>query len=149
LLHHLDGELSLLRGDAGAALSSLAEAASLLPARGFCGDHVPIWYALARANLAAGRPEQAVTWLQRIAGASHERLCWPIPYARSLALLGRIGSAAGRQDEAAEAYARFLRLWGDGDLADAEQEGARRFLLAWKRAQQTASPDEAATESGD
>ena len=55
LLARLDGELALARGDATGAVPSLSEAASLLPARGFCGDHVPIWYSLARAQLAAGR----------------------------------------------------------------------------------------------
>ncbi len=149
LLHHLDGELLILRGDASGALSSLSKAAELLPARGFCGDHVLVWYALARANLAAGRTEQAKTWLQRIAGASHERLCWPIPYARSLALLGRMGAAAGRQDEAAEAYGRFLRLWGDADLANAEREEARRFLLARKLQQSPTPPGETEAESDD
>lgn len=130
LLYHLDGELSLLRGDVSGALSSLSEAAKLLPARGFCGDHVPVWYALSRANLAAGRPGQAEVWLQRITGASYERLCWPIPYARSYSLLGRIRAAAARHDEAAEAFERFLQLWGEGDLATAGRDEARRFLLA-------------------
>ncbi len=130
LLYHLDGELLLLRGDVSGALSSLSEAARLLPARGFCGDHVPVWYALSRANLAAGRPGQAEVWLRRITGASYERLCWPIPYARSYSLLGRIRAAAGRHDEAAEAFERFLQLWGEGDLATAERDEARRFLLA-------------------
>jgi predicted Zn-dependent protease/TolB-like protein len=130
LLYHLDGELSLLRGDVSGALSSLSEAAKLLPASDFCGDRVPVWYALARSNLAARRPGQAEVWLQRITDASYERLCWPIPYALSYSLLGRIRAGAGRHDEAAEAFERFLQLWGEGDLATTERDEARRFLLA-------------------
>jgi len=45
-------------------------------------------------------------------------------------LLGRIRAAAGRHDEAAEAFEQFLQLWGEGDLATAERDEARRFLLA-------------------
>ena len=128
LVRRLDGELSLLRGDPRSAVSSLAEAARLLPARGACGDHVPIWFSLARAYLAAGQPAQAEAWSQKAASASLERLCSPIPYARSFALLGRLQAAAGHGNKAAEAYGRFLDLWGDGDLATAEREEARQFL---------------------
>jgi tetratricopeptide (TPR) repeat protein len=53
LASRLEGELSLHRGDAPRAVSSLSEAARLLPPGGFCGDHVPTWYASARAHLAA------------------------------------------------------------------------------------------------
>ena len=111
-------------------MSSLSEAARLLPPRGSCGDHVPIWYSLSRAYLADGNVGQAEAWLQRIAAASLERLCWPIPYARSFSLLGRLRAAAGRPDQAAEAYQHYLDLWGDGDLGAADRDEARRFLLA-------------------
>jgi tetratricopeptide (TPR) repeat protein len=130
LARRLDGELSLQRGAARQAVSSLTEAARLLPPRGFCGDHVPIWYALARAHLTSGDAGQAEAWLEKAAGASWERLCWPIPYARTLALLGRIRAAAGRPDQAAEVYERYLALWGDGDLDAADRDEARQFLLA-------------------
>jgi tetratricopeptide (TPR) repeat protein len=136
LVRHLEGELYLARGDATRAVSSFNEAARLLPARGFCNDHVPVWYGLARANLAAGAPEQAETWLQRITTSSYERLCWPLPYARSFALLGRIHAAAGREDDAEAAFERFLQLWGKADLAHAEQSEARRLVHA--RAERTA-----------
>ena len=130
LLHQLDGEVALMRGDTSAALRSLSEAERLLPARGFCGDHVPVWYALARAHLAANDPQQAEVWLQRIAGATDERLCWPIPYARSFSLLGRIAAANHRNDRAAESFKQFLDLWGEGDLAARETSQAREFLDA-------------------
>ena len=131
LLHQLDGELALMHGDTSAAPSrSLSEAERLLPARGFCGDHVPVWYALARAHLAADDSQQAEVWLQRIAGASDERLCWPIPYARSLSLRGRIAAANHRNDQAGQSFEQFLALWGDGDLAATETSQARGFLDA-------------------
>ena len=101
-LHQLDAELALLRADAPAAIRSFSQAERLLPARGFCGDHVPIWYGLARAHLAANDGPHAQAWLERVAGASNERLCWPIPYARALAQLGRLQAAEGRDDQAAE-----------------------------------------------
>ena len=88
LLARLDGELALARGDAKGALRSFSEAARLLSARGFSGDHVPTWYALARAQIAAGRPADAEPWLEKITTASSERLCWPIAYARSFSLPG-------------------------------------------------------------
>jgi predicted Zn-dependent protease len=129
-LHQLDGEVALMRGDTSAALRSLSEAERLLPARGFCGDHVPVWYALARAHLAANDPQQAEVWLQRIAGASDERLCWPIPYVRSFSLLGRIAAANHRNDRAGQSFKQFLALWGNGDLAATETSQAREFLDA-------------------
>jgi tetratricopeptide (TPR) repeat protein len=147
LLRQLDGELRLRRGDATGALASLSEAAELLPARGFCGDQVPTWFALGKANLAAGRADQARAWLERVARASNERLCWPIPYARSHLLLGRIGAATGKTDAAVPAYRRFLRLWGEADFASAERDEARRYLAAnEKQAPSASSQAEAQTE---
>jgi tetratricopeptide (TPR) repeat protein len=130
LLHQLDGDMALMRGDASAAIRSLSEAERLLPARGFCGDHVPVWYALARAHLAANDPQRAEAWLQRIAGASDERLCCPIPYARSLSLLGGIAAASHHNDRAEESFENFLSLWGDGDIAATETSRARAFVEA-------------------
>jgi tetratricopeptide (TPR) repeat protein len=128
VLLHLDGELSLLRGDARRAVATLSEAARLLPERGFCGEHVPIWNALGRAYVAAGEAKPAEEWLERVADASYERLCWPVPYARSMVLLGRLQVTNGLQDDAAATYRRFLDLWEGADLAVPEQSEARRFL---------------------
>jgi tetratricopeptide (TPR) repeat protein len=102
----------------------------LLRTRGFCGDHVPIWFGLARAYRAANDAARAETWFRRVAEASFERLCWPIPYARSLAELGRIQAEAGRSAEATSSFEHFLALWGDADLADAERQRARAYLQA-------------------
>lgn len=130
VVRHLDGELSLLRGDSGGAVSALSEAAALLPARAFCGEHVPIWYALARAHMASGNVGEAAAWLERVTGASYERLCWPVEYAQSFGLLGRLRAEEGRKDDAAADYRRFLDLWGDADIALSERDEARRFLQA-------------------
>ncbi len=132
-LHQLDGELALLRGDAPAALRSFSQAERLLSPRGYCGDHVPIWYGLARAHQATKNPAQAEGWLERVAGASQEQLCWPIPYGRALAQLGRLQAAGGRDDQAAASFGRLLALWGEGDLAAADTLAARTFLQAHPR----------------
>jgi tetratricopeptide (TPR) repeat protein len=139
LLLHLDGELAILRGDAMSAVASLSKAVELLPARGFCGDHLPLWYALGRAHLAARADDLARPWLEGITTASYERLCWPIPYVRSHFLLGRIHASSGRPDQAADAYRRFLDLWGEADNAAAERLAAQRFLAAWQKERQAAS----------
>ena len=68
-----------------------------------------------------------------MAGASYERLCWPIPYARALAQLGRLQAAEGREEQAAETFDRFLALWGEGDLAAADTLAAKTFLEARPR----------------
>jgi tetratricopeptide (TPR) repeat protein len=127
-LHQLDGELALLQWDASAAVAAFSRAERLLSARGFCGDHAPIWYGLGRAYRAANDTGQAETWFRRVAESPFERLCWPIPYARSLAELGRIEAESGRAAEASSNYERFLTLWGEADLADAERRSARTFL---------------------
>ncbi len=135
-LHQLDGEFALLRQDASAAVRSFSQAERLLSPRGFCGDHVPIWYGLGRAHLAAGDQTHAETWFKRVVDVSFERLCWPIPYARSFAQLGRIRAATNRVHEATESFESFLSLWRDADLADAERAVAKQFLES--RAPQTA-----------
>jgi tetratricopeptide (TPR) repeat protein len=148
LLLHLDGELAILRGNAAGAVASLTKAVELLPPRGFCGDHVHLWYALGRAQLAVGRQDLALPWLERITTATNERLCWPIPYARSQLLLGRLHASSGRSDEAADAYRRFLDLWGEADTAAAERSEAQRFLEARQKMRPATSPRGTGTESG-
>ncbi len=129
-LHQLDGELALLRGGAQEAVRSFSRAERLLSARGFCGDHVPVWYGLARAHLAAKDAARAQAWLERVGAASYERLCWPIPYAGALAMLGRLRAAEGQDEEAGGSFEELLALWGEGDLAPADTLAARTFLQA-------------------
>jgi serine/threonine-protein kinase len=89
----LEGRLALARGDAERAVTSLRKAASLLPPQGFeihryvQPDHVPVWYDLGRAELAAGRPGEARTWLEKVAGSGAEHIEFPLAYRRAVALL--------------------------------------------------------------
>ncbi len=140
-LLQLDGELALLRKQTFAAVQAFSQAERMLSPRGFCGDHVPIWYGLARAHLATNNRQQAEAWFRRVADASFERLCWPIPYAQSLAHLGRIQAADKRIPEAAESFERFLALWGNADLADLERVNASAFQQAHSPAIATGSND--------
>ena len=129
-LHHLEGELALLRGEARRAVEALTLAERLLPPRGYCGEHVPIWYALARAHLAAGQDAEAESWFERVIGSTTESLCWPIPYARSSFLLAQLRREQGKTEAAHSHFARFLELWGQGDLALAEQAESRSWVQA-------------------
>ena len=147
-LHQLDGELALLRSDAPAAIRSFSQAERLLSARGFCGDHVPIWYGLARAQLLAADAQRAEPWFARIAGASFERLCWPIPYAGALAQLARLQADDHRDEAAAQNFHRFLALWGDGDLATNDIRAAKAYLDPDATAPES-RPHEAAGFTGD
>lgn len=89
----LEGRLALARGDAESAVTSLRKAAALLPPQGFeihryvQPDHVPVWYDLGRAELAAGRPGEARQWLEKVAGSGAEHIEFPLAYRRAIALL--------------------------------------------------------------
>jgi tetratricopeptide (TPR) repeat protein len=121
-LHFLGGLLAFARGDAEAAVSALGRAAALLPPVGVevhwhvYPDHVPIWTALGEAELAAGRPERALTSFERAAGSGSERIEQPVPYVRSLYFLGRLHRQRGEHDEARASFERFLAHWESGDL---------------------------------
>lgn len=119
--HHLAGELALERGEVERAIAELELAQSLLPARGFPARnlepwHVPIWFSLATAYLAAGDESRAADWLERITRSDSERLAWPILYVRSFYLLGKIHERRGERAEANALFERFARWWKDGDL---------------------------------
>ena len=129
--HHLLGEMALARGDVGVAVDELEQAQSMLSPRGIrfryrLPSHVPIWYSLARAYLAAGDEDKAAEWFERITESTTERLWWPIPYVRSFYFLGKIYEKKGNELKARESYRRFYEYWKDGDLdrervADAEK----------------------------
>jgi hypothetical protein len=121
-------------------VTAFSSAERLLPPRGFCGDHVPVWYGLGRAYRAARDVARAESWLNRVAEASYERLCWPIPYARSFDELGRIRAGSDRRPEAGASFARFLELWRSADFADAETRAARSFLAGDAATERAAAP---------
>ena len=85
----------------------------MLPERGFFGfprelpPHVPIWWSLSSAYYAAGYPDRAAEWFERIINSTTERLWWPIPYVRSFYFLGKIHENRGEMEEAREYYRRF------------------------------------------
>ncbi len=125
-LRHLAGRLALARGETGRALRELTAAAALLPPRGFwfhwhvLPEHVPLWYALGEAELAAGRPRNAAEWFRKVTSSGTEHLGYPVLFVRSFYRLGKIHEALGDAQSAAEAYGRFHDYWRDGDL-DREQ----------------------------
>jgi tetratricopeptide (TPR) repeat protein len=91
----LQGLLALDRGDAEGAVAALRKAAALLPPRGVeihwhvQPDHVPLWYALGRAEQAAGHPDRAEEWFQKVAASGAEHIEFPVAYLRSRAALRR------------------------------------------------------------
>ncbi len=125
-LAHLEGLLALARGETDAAALALDRAQSLLPPRGVefhwhvYPQHVPIWYALGRAELAAGRDDEARQWLERVVASGSEHLEQPVPYVRSFFLLGQIQQRQGDEAAARRSFERFATFWRDGDL-DREQ----------------------------
>jgi tetratricopeptide (TPR) repeat protein len=137
LHHHLVGELASLRGDIQQALRKLHEANSLLTERGMPSQwegvrprHVPIWFSLAKVNLAAGDEQKAMKWFQRITESTTERLWWPIPYVRSFYFLGKIHEDRGAMEKAREYYQRFVDYWGDGDMDRERVEEARKKIAS-------------------
>lgn len=120
-LHHLAGLLALDQGDAKGAVEALTRAESLLPPRGIeihwhvYPDHVPIWFALGMAELAAGNDQLALRWFEQAASAS-EHIEQPVPYVRSFYYLGRIHQRGGQTAEARRSFERFLHHWQGGDI---------------------------------
>ncbi|HKH47599.1 MAG TPA: tetratricopeptide repeat protein, partial [Thermoanaerobaculia bacterium] len=94
----LEGRLALARGNPESAVASLQQAASRLPPRGVeihryvQPDHVPVWYDLGRAELAAGHPGQARLWLEKVTASGAEHIEFPVAYARGAELLKRLRS---------------------------------------------------------
>jgi serine/threonine-protein kinase len=121
-VHLLAGLLALARGEADAAVRDLERAAALLPPRGVevhwhvYPDHVAVWQALGEAELAAGRPERALSWFRRAAASGAEHLESPVPWVRSFYFLGRIHRDRGEAAAARRHFARFHGLWAGGDL---------------------------------
>ncbi|HEX5758352.1 MAG TPA: protein kinase [Thermoanaerobaculia bacterium] len=119
---HLTGLLALARGDAATAVRHLTRAAALLQPRGVefhwhtRPDHVPVWYALGQAELAAGDPAAARGWFERVARSGAEHIEFPLPYVRSFYFLGRIDRERGATEAARRSLQRFLGFWQAGDL---------------------------------
>lgn len=131
-LKHLEGRLALARQDVDGALAALHQAEELLPVRGVeihnyaLPDHVPIWFALGEAELAAGRPEAALPWFNRVAESGSEHIMFPVPWVRSFFYLGSIHRALGADETARFHFERFLNLWENGDCDRERVAEARR-----------------------
>ncbi len=114
--YYLSAKLARARGNPVKAVEDLNKAASMLPPRSWGDEHAEIWFALAQAHQETGDQERAKQWLVRLTESRTERLSAPIPYVRSLYLLGRIHEDRGEMEKAREYYRRFLGYWEDGDL---------------------------------
>jgi len=121
-IHRLEGLLALARGNPADAVKALERAASLLPPRGIEihyhvePDHVPIWFALGQAELAAGRRDRALQWFKKVAASGVEHIEFPVAYVRSFYFLGKIQGERGETAEARRSFARFLGFWKGADL---------------------------------
>jgi len=132
----LAGVMALDRGDTRRAIAELTQAEATLPPRGVGGgvaafpQHVPIWFALGSAYLAAGNLTEAASRFEKIVGATVARIQYPVEFVRSLYFLGQIADRQGDRAKAAAAYRHFLEYWADGEIdrdkvADAQKKLAR------------------------
>ncbi len=116
IYYYLRGELARARGNPVKAVEDLNKAASMLPPRSWGDEHAEIWFALAQAHQEVGDQERAKEWFVRLTESRTERFSAPIPYVRSLYLLGRIHEDRGEMEKAREYYRRFLGYWKEGDF---------------------------------
>jgi tetratricopeptide (TPR) repeat protein/TolB-like protein/predicted Ser/Thr protein kinase len=127
------GRVALASGDAATAVQVLSSVADRLPVRGDFngpgGPHVTAWFALASADLASGREDDALKWLERITSAGHERTSDYVAYVRAHFLLARLYDKRGDRAKANQLYARYLDYWRDGDM-DREQVAEAQKKLA-------------------
>ncbi len=121
-LDHRAGRLALARGDTEAVVEALRRAASLLPPRGVefhwhvYPDHLPVWFALGQAELAAGLEAAARRSFELATASGSEHIEQPIPFVRSFYLLSQIHRRRGETSEADRLLDRFHEYWNDGDL---------------------------------
>jgi tetratricopeptide (TPR) repeat protein len=90
--------------------------------------HVPIWYALAAAHLAAGNFGEAARRFEKVISAGRIRGNYPLEFVRSLYFLGQLADRQGERMKAADYYRRFLRYWGDGDIDRDKVADARKKI---------------------
>jgi len=125
------GIVALEMRDVDTAVSELTRAAALLPPNPM-ERGLPILYALACAEFAAGRDADARALFRQLV-ASSARTSAPLEFTRSLYFLATIADRHGEAVAAKEYYTRFLWYWGDGDL-DRERVAAARQRLGDLRA---------------
>jgi len=125
------GIVALEMRDVDTAVSELTRAAALLPPNPL-ERGLPILYALACAEFAAGRDADARALFQQLV-ASSARTSAPLEFIRSVYFLATIADRHGEAVAAKEYYTRFLWYWGDGDL-DRERVAEARQRLGDLRA---------------
>ncbi len=91
---------------------------------------LPLQAAAARALVASENRELGSDALERIVAKRDGILYWPLPYIRSLYLLGEDRAARGRREDASELYRRFAKLWRGGELDLRDVERAAQFSIA-------------------
>ncbi len=79
-------------------------------------SNTDILFELASAFLDAKDDAQAAPRLERIVTSGLLRATQPMPFVRSLYLLGQISERKGDRAKATEYYRRFLKYWGTGDM---------------------------------
>jgi tetratricopeptide (TPR) repeat protein len=128
----LEGEIAWGEGDHARARELLERAAALLP-EATVENKAPaarIFFALGRAALEDGKPEEAREAFSRVVNGGMERLWEPIAYVRSLAYLARLEEQAGRTEQARRLYALYLDHWAEGEIDRAEIVAVRERLAA-------------------
>jgi serine/threonine protein kinase/tetratricopeptide (TPR) repeat protein len=133
-VHHVAGQIALRRGDYPRAAREFGEAekqyaggAPLGPGPGFRAQNL---FALASAELTAGRNDVAERTFRQLVESTIERIHTPVEYVRSLYFLATIYEKGGQPDRAAAEYRRFLRHWREGDLDRDKVADAERKLRA-------------------
>ena len=129
------GLLALQKGDIAGAIRELTTAEGMLPPNwtftvALVPPHVPIWFDLATAHLAAHHDAEAAARLQKIVGGGTLRAYHPVVYIRSLFLLGEISDRQGDGAKAADYYRRYLHYWDNSEIDRDNVATARRKLGA-------------------
>ena len=119
-LHWVRGEIALHRGDLPQAVRELMAAQATLPQFSQMlgppsAPHIEFLWSAAVANMRAGHHDEAVALFEKLQ-RSPQRWMNMEPAVRSHYLLGQLYERRGDQARARQQYARFVKLWGHGDL---------------------------------
>ncbi|MFW6198443.1 MAG: tetratricopeptide repeat protein, partial [Acidobacteriota bacterium] len=124
----VEGAVAYARGDWAEAAERLRVGLEDMPDRRTSEQAITIRYQLARALERLGRTDEALEQYRAIVDARLQRLGSAISWVRTLDHLASILDARGDADEAERLWARYLELWGDGEI-DAERVAEVRARL--------------------
>jgi serine/threonine protein kinase/Flp pilus assembly protein TadD len=132
--HNLMGIIALEQGQAVEAVELLQKAFENLyhPHLDFPAVHTFFYWALARAQIAAGDLDGAKVSCENIAGLHITRFRDGDFYAQAFYMLGKICEQQGDTAKAKENYERFLDLFKDADPGIAEVDDAKHRLARLK-----------------